>query len=143
MGRLTIKDEQGNWALKGVEWNQLHVGETMTQQVQEKIYGALAKLKDYEDSGMTPDECWDCCVGRSVKNTMAEVKEELKPCPFCGGKASINYERIQGEHKGFWAQVICNACHGRSGGTWAGSYNTAEGIEINAWNRRVNDGKID
>ena len=59
MGRLTIKDEQGNWALKGVKWNQLHVGETITQQVQEKIYGALAKLKDYEDSGMTPDECWD------------------------------------------------------------------------------------
>lgn len=50
MGRLTIKDEQGNWALKGVKWNQLHVGETITQQVQEKIYGALAKLKDYEDS---------------------------------------------------------------------------------------------
>lgn len=60
MARLTIKDEQGNWALKGVKWNQLHVGEMITQQVQEKIYGALAKLKDYEDSGMTPDECWDC-----------------------------------------------------------------------------------
>lgn len=60
MARLTIKDEQGNWALKGVKWNQLYVGETITQQVQEKIYGALAKLKDYEDSGMTPDECWDC-----------------------------------------------------------------------------------
>lgn len=142
MGRLTIKDEQGNWALKGVKWNQLHVGETITQQVQEKIYGALAKLKDYEDSGMTPDECWDCCVGRSVK-TMEEVKEELKPCPFCGGKASINYEHISGEHKGFWAQVICNSCYGRSGGTWAGSYNAAERIEIKAWNRRVNDGKID
>lgn len=143
MARLTIKDEQGNWALKGVKWNQLHVGETITQQVQEKIYGALAKLKDYEDSGMTPDECWDCCVGRSVKNTMEEVKEELKPCPFCGGKASINYERISGEHKGFWAQVICNSCYGRSGGTWAGSYNAAERIETKAWNRRANDGKID
>ena len=68
MARLTIKDEQGNWALKGVKWNQLHVGETITQQVQEKIYGALAKLKDYEDSGMTPDECWDCCAGRRVKS---------------------------------------------------------------------------
>ena len=49
MARLIIKDEQGNWALKGVKWNQLHVGETITQKVQEKIYGALAKLKDYED----------------------------------------------------------------------------------------------
>ena len=44
------------------------------------------------------------------------MSEELKPCPFCGGKASLNYERIPGEDKGFWAQVICNACHGRSGG---------------------------
>lgn len=92
MGRLTIKDEQGNWALKGVKWNQLNVGETITQQVQEKIYGALAKLKDYEDSGMTPDECWDCCVGRSVK-TMEEVKEELKPCPFCGNMAEIKLDK--------------------------------------------------
>lgn len=70
---------------------------------------------------------------------MAGVKEELKPCPFCGGKASINYERIPGENKGFWAQVICNACHGRSGGTWAGSYNAAERIEAKAWNRRANE----
>lgn len=33
------------------------------------------------------------------------MSEELKPCPFCGGKASINYERIQGEHKGFWHRL--------------------------------------
>nr|DAO05031.1 MAG TPA: restriction alleviation protein [Bacteriophage sp.] len=67
------------------------------------------------------------------------MSKELKPCPFCGGKASLNYERIPGEDKGFWAQVICNVCHGRSGGTWAGSYNTAERIEVKAWNRRAND----
>lgn len=74
MGRLTIKDEQGNWALKGVKWNQLHVGETITQQVQEKIYGALAKLKDYEDSGMTPDECWDCCNREKVVKQLKKLK---------------------------------------------------------------------
>ena len=74
MGRLTIKDEQGNWALKGVKWNQLHVGETITQQVQEKIYGALAKLKDYEDSGMTPDECWDCCNREKVVKQLEKLK---------------------------------------------------------------------
>lgn len=78
-------------------------------------------------------------VQEGERRAMAEVKEELKPCPFCGGKASINYERISGEHKGFWAQVICNSCHGRSGGTWAGSYNAAERIETKAWNRRTND----
>lgn len=72
-----------------------------------------------------------------------KMSEELKPCPFCGGKASLNYERIPGENKGFWAQVICNGCYGRSGGTWAGSYSAAERIETKAWNRRANDGKID
>ena len=74
MARLIIKDEQGNWALKGVKWNQLHVGETITQQVQEKIYGALAKLKDYEDSGMTPDECLDCCNREKVVKQLEKLK---------------------------------------------------------------------
>ena len=55
---------------------------------------------------------------------MSEIK--LKPCPFCGSVAQLNYERITGENKGFGAQVICKNCHGRSGGTWAGSYNAAE-----------------
>lgn len=68
--------------------------------------------------------------------------KKLKPCPFCGGEGYINYERIPGEDKGCWAQIICNNCHGRSGGTWAGSYNAAEKKEVKAWNRRVNDGKI-
>ncbi len=29
------------------------------------------------------------------------MSEELKPCPFCGGEAYINYERIPGEGCGF------------------------------------------
>ena len=76
---------------------------------------------------------------KNVTKVGKRMREELKPCPFCGGKASLNYEHIPGEDKGFWAQVICNACHGRSGGTWAGSYNAAERKEVKAWNRRAND----
>lgn len=56
MYRLTEKDEQGNWALKGIKWESLHVGQTITKETWEKIYGALWKLKDYEDSGLSPDE---------------------------------------------------------------------------------------
>ena len=61
---------------------------------------------------------------------------DLKPCPFCGGEAELKYERIKGENKGYWAQVICTSCCGRSGGIWAGSYNAAERIEATKWNMR-------
>lgn len=30
MHRLTESDEQGNWALKGVAWKSLHVGQVIT-----------------------------------------------------------------------------------------------------------------
>ncbi len=66
-----------------------------------------------------------------------------KTCPFCGGEGYINYERIPGEDKGCWAQVICKKCHARSCGTWSNFYENAEKREINAWNRRANNGKID
>ncbi|EHF00007.1 DUF551 domain-containing protein [Enterocloster citroniae] len=46
--RLTQKDDQGNWSLRGVKWEQLHVGQTITQEVSEKLYGALWKLMEYE-----------------------------------------------------------------------------------------------
>lgn len=56
MGRLTEKDECGNWCLKGVAWSQLHVGSVITKEVSEKLYGALCKLKDYEDTGLSPED---------------------------------------------------------------------------------------
>lgn len=56
MRRLTETDEQGNWALKGVKWESLHTGQVITDAMWEKIYFALCKLKDYEDSGLSPDE---------------------------------------------------------------------------------------
>ena len=56
MNRLTEKDDQGNWALKGIHWQQLYVGQVITRKVQEKLYGALHKLLDYEEVGLSPDE---------------------------------------------------------------------------------------
>lgn len=55
MKRLTEKDDLGNWCLKGVRWEQLRVGQVITKEVGEKLYGALCKLKDYEDTGAYPD----------------------------------------------------------------------------------------
>ena len=54
--RLTEKDKQGNWGLKGVAWVNLMPGAAITQEVYEKLYGALWKLKDYEDTGLNPKE---------------------------------------------------------------------------------------
>ncbi len=55
MMRLTEKDDQGNWCLKGVRWEQIRVGQVISKDVAEKLYGALCKLRDYEDTGASPD----------------------------------------------------------------------------------------
>jgi Lar family restriction alleviation protein len=49
------------------------------------------------------------------------MSEELKPCPFCGGKAQVNQTYI----------VSCQACR-----TFGDDYLT-EAAAIIAWNRRV------
>ena len=54
--RLTLKDNQGNWCLQGVSWEQLHTGQLITKEVQEKLYGALWKLMEYEDTGLSPGQ---------------------------------------------------------------------------------------
>ena len=43
------------WCLKGVRWEQLRAGQVITKDVSERLYGALCKLKDYEDTGCSPD----------------------------------------------------------------------------------------
>ena len=56
MMRLTEKDNLGHWFLKGLEWEQLRAGQVLTKDVAERLYGALFKLKDYEDTGCNPDD---------------------------------------------------------------------------------------
>lgn len=56
MKRLTQKDEQGNWSLRGVPSEQLHEGQIITKDLYERLYGALWKLMEYEDTGLSPEE---------------------------------------------------------------------------------------
>lgn len=56
MKRLTQKDEQGNWCLEGVSWEQLHEGQVITKPLRERLYGALWKLMEYEGTGLAPEE---------------------------------------------------------------------------------------
>lgn len=69
---------------------------------------------------------------------------ELKPCPFCGGKASLDYDKKDGA----WF-IVCNECSARSEG-WCHS-SKGNGMEmfesitrsveraIECWNRRATD----
>lgn len=56
MKRLTEKDKQGNWALKGVNWQQLRIGQPITKELQQKLYGALFKLIQYENTELSPEQ---------------------------------------------------------------------------------------
>ena len=54
--RLTEKKDSGHWCLRDVPWSDLKPGVVLTEKVWEKLYGALWKFKDYEDTGLCPDE---------------------------------------------------------------------------------------
>lgn len=56
MGRLTERDKVGNWGLKRTQWENLLIGVPITQETYEALYGALCKLRDYEDTGLSPAE---------------------------------------------------------------------------------------
>ena len=61
---------------------------------------------------------------------------ELKPCPFCGGKAFLSEVLYYCEPGRCTTQFIeCNECHATTY-----EYNTEEEA-IEAWNRRAEDGK--
>lgn len=56
MGRLTYKNRDGKWGMKGVRWEALYEGNTISKDTWQAVYGALCKLKDYEETGLTPSE---------------------------------------------------------------------------------------
>lgn len=49
MGRFTYRTEDGRWGVRGVDFD--GIGEVM--------YGALCKLRDYENTGLSPWEVED------------------------------------------------------------------------------------
>lgn len=73
---------------------------------------------------------------------------DLKPCPFCGGKAE--FARKQVKTKGHWCDAVyvrCTNCDARSNRLlYSKKYhkNGSEYIEAQeAWNRRADNGKAD
>jgi len=56
MANLIESDNLGNWGVKGLPWNKLYVGQPITQEVHEKLYGCLWKLMEYESTGLSPEQ---------------------------------------------------------------------------------------
>lgn len=56
MNRLTQKDEQGNWCLRGLRWDDLREGKVITRKTYERLYGALHLLMEYEETGLSPEQ---------------------------------------------------------------------------------------
>lgn len=71
MKRLTEVDGTGNWHIAGVEWGN----------VKGNLYGALCKLKDYEDTGLSPAEVAELNTfdgSQAVKATAKPQEEQRK-----------------------------------------------------------------
>lgn len=75
MGRLTQKKASGWWQVKGIPWKNLQAGEVITKETSQLLYGCLCKLKDYEDSGMSPGQVTGLKDG--VEDMAAYVCDEL------------------------------------------------------------------
>lgn len=63
--------------------------------------------------------------------------ENLKPCPFCGGKASMRYSTV------FRSEICikCEKCKSRTMTYKGGDFEDTKYLAIQAWNRRVSDDK--
>ena len=80
MNRLTQKDGQGNWSLRGVPWEHLYEGKIITKELWKRLYGALWKLMEYEDTGLTPEEAeeLDSFERSQVGKMLKELNEEQR-----------------------------------------------------------------
>ena len=94
--RLTEKKDNGGWCLKDVPWDELKPGEVITKKTWEKLCGALWKLKDYEDTGLSPDQ---------VSELQGETQEQARAMLERVAKLSDEIERMKGEERQQWITV--------------------------------------
>ena len=76
--RLTEKKDNGHWILKDVSWDELKPGVVLTKEIWEKLYGALWKLKDYEDTGLMPNEVTALNVETQKDAGLSDEIERMK-----------------------------------------------------------------
>lgn len=83
---LIEKNDNGSWKLKGVGWKQIAPDAKITDEVWWKLYEALWKLKDYEDTGVDPD---------GIRQLNAETQEQARQMLERVAKLSDEIERMK------------------------------------------------
>ncbi|WP_432627238.1 hypothetical protein [Brotaphodocola sp.] len=58
VGRMRLIDvkKNGEWTLKGVQHEELCAGKVITGELRQTLHGALCKLRDYENTGLSPED---------------------------------------------------------------------------------------
>ena len=69
MSRLTDRDAAGNWQLHGVDWKQLREGEIITRETSQRLYGALCKLRDYENIDEEPEQIEKLMIAGEIRKS--------------------------------------------------------------------------
>ena len=67
MNRITYKNPDGTWGIKGLEWNEI------PETLQKKLYGAFCKLRDYENTGLDVRKLEE--IDRLYQEQCRELKE--------------------------------------------------------------------
>lgn len=98
MGRLTYKNQDGTWGLN----NGYDI-----KKVPKELYGALCKLKDYEETGLEPDKAaeFDSMYLEKCKE-INELKKQVATLQEAAGKLKDDFiER-------FIYKAVCEGCSG-------------------------------
>lgn len=72
MSRLTQKENDGRWCMRGLPWEDVREGAVITKKAAEMIYACFYKLKDYEDTGLDPGQ-----VGQ-IRQDLEELDNLMK-----------------------------------------------------------------
>lgn len=111
MGRLTERDKVGNWGLKRIQWENLLIGVPITRETYEALYGALCKLRDYEDTGLSPADVEEL---RRQQDRWIPVEERLLEdgtylCTFVGELVGQEdpFTGMCGIENGIWDEPDC------------------------------------
>ena len=65
------------------------------------------------------------------KRLLSQEEEELKPCPFCGGKAECDY------FGGYCVYIICRTCGAKTNTQYVDSKEVGVLNATSAWNTRA------